>query len=451
MRVAGFDAVVELLAQPRRELGDEILDLVLAAPGRARLDDVAELLEHRQVDPHRLVDAGPLHLHHDVRPVGQLRPVHLADRRRRDRLPVEAAEHVAHRDVELLLEHLGDAVTRRRPHVVLQQAELGGRLRRDQVGAGAEHLAELHEHPAALLEREAQAPHRRARRRGVDVVLATESERRAEAVAHRDAGDLGVPLHPPPAPAQRAHRMRHRLQTGLRPHDDPGPGEELEPHRGRHGAEQREEEEVAGEAFGRGMGVGRDPERHHHARRPSRSCRTMSVAANERRTPSTRPMSAPASSANANAGTSSHRSSPRRSNTEVGEGRGHRRPEGASGRSELHHRELAVGVLRAQHLLVELADARLGHLGDERPPLGELPLRHVRRRGTRAARSASRRHPSRSTTHASGRSSQRASGTAITAASTTSGCAMRWPSSSTDEIHSPPDLMTSFARSVIWT
>jgi hypothetical protein len=58
--------------------------------------------------------------------------------------------------------------------------------------------------------------------------------------------------------------------------------------------------------------------------------------------------------------------------------------------------------------------------------------------------------PSHTTTHASGRSSHRASGTAITAASATAGCAMRWPSSSTDEIHSPPDLMTSFDRSLIF-
>ena len=69
--------------------------------------------------------------------------------------------------------------------------------------------------------------------RGVDVVLAAEAERRAEPVAHRDAGDLGVPLHPPPAPAQRADRMRDRLQAGLRPHDDArdGPGTRSTPRR----------------------------------------------------------------------------------------------------------------------------------------------------------------------------------------------------------------------------
>src|SRR5918995_1661238 len=57
--------------------------------------------------------------------------------------------------------------------------------------------------------------------------------------------------------------------------------------------------------------------------------------------------------------------------------------------------------------------------------------------------------PFHTTTVASGRSPQRSSGTPTTAASTTSGCAISRVSSSTEEIHSPPDLITSFARSVI--
>src|SRR3979490_1380791 len=59
--------------------------------------------------------------------------------------------------------------------------------------------------------------------------------------------------------------------------------------------------------------------------------------------------------------------------------------------------------------------------------------------------------PSRSTTQHRGRSAQRSSGLAITAASITSGCDMTSFSSSTEEIHSPPDLITSLARSVICT
>ncbi len=54
-----------------------------------------------------------------------------------------------------------------------------------------------------------------------------------------------------------------------------------------------------------------------------------------------------------------------------------------------------------------------------------------------------------STTQASGRSLHFSSGTAITAASCTAGCAISRFSMSTELIHSPPDLMRSLVRSVI--
>src|SRR5699024_4842652 len=56
--------------------------------------------------------------------------------------------------------------------------------------------------------------------------------------------------------------------------------------------------------------------------------------------------------------------------------------------------------------------------------------------------------PSLRTTATSGRSSHFSSGIPMTAASATSSWAITWFSRSTEEIHSPPDLMTSFARSV---
>src|SRR5215468_3403174 len=94
----------------------------------------------------------------------------------------------------------------------------------------------------------------------------------------------------------------------------------------------------------------------------------MTVAENERRTPSTRPMNALASNAKPNAGTSNHSSSPSRSNTEAASVVVMGAP-ASRARSELLHLELALCVLRAQDLLVELADARLGHFGDEGPAL----------------------------------------------------------------------------------
>ena len=55
--------------------------------------------------------------------------------------------------------------------------------------------------------------------------------------------------------------------------------------------------------------------------------------------------------------------------------------------------------------------------------------------------------PSSSTTQASGRSDHFSSGMPMTAASATFGWAMIAFSSSTDEIHSPPDLTRSLVRS----
>ena len=59
--------------------------------------------------------------------------------------------------------------------------------------------------------------------------------------------------------------------------------------------------------------------------------------------------------------------------------------------------------------------------------------------------------PSRQTQTAIGRSSHFSCGIAITAASAIAGWAIRAFSRSTDEIHSPPDLITSFERSLIIT
>lgn len=71
------------------------------------------------------------------------------------------------------------------------------------------------------------------------------------------------------------------------------------------------------------------------------------------------------------------------------------------------------------------------------------------RSSSQAFRSSARAaEPGRKVTNANGRSSQRVSGTPITAASTTSGWLTRVVSRCTELIHSPPDLITSLARSV---
>jgi hypothetical protein len=110
--------------------------------------------------------------------------------------------------------------------------------------------------------------------------------------------------------------------------------------------------------------------------------------------------------------------------------------------------QLTLGEPSAKYLLVELADAGLRDLVDEGVLVGDPPLRHAVAQEV-ASSSALTCSPSSTTTQASGRSCQRSSGLAMTATSKIFGWAANSFSRPTDEIHSPPDLMTSFARSVM--
>ena len=98
-------------------------------------------------------------------PVEQAAAVHLTDRRRRERLPVELREHRLDRGAELVFEELLDLGPVGRRDVVLQQPELVDHGRGQQVGPCRQDLAELHEHVPGVLERAPHAHRHRARAR----------------------------------------------------------------------------------------------------------------------------------------------------------------------------------------------------------------------------------------------------------------------------------------------
>jgi len=110
--------------------------------------------------------------------------------------------------------------------------------------------------------------------------------------------------------------------------------------------------------------------------------------------------------------------------------------------------EVAFFEPLAQNLLVELADAGLRHLVDEGDLLGHPPLGDVveqeRPQLLGVAGLALDRDDARQRALAPA-----VVGRAMTAASATFGWAMSAFSRSTEEIHSPPDLMTSLERSEI--
>ena len=121
-------------------------------------------------------------------------------------------------------------------------------------------------------------------------------------------------------------------------------------------------------------------------------------------------------------------------------------PAGGASSGLVGVRQLVVGEPGPQVLLGELADRGLRHLVDEHHVVRQPPLRHPRRRNSISS-SLVAVASGLSTTAASGRSCQRGCGTAMTAASATAGWAIRWFSSSTELIHSPPDFTRSLVRS----
>ena len=109
--------------------------------------------------------------------------------------------------------------------------------------------------------------------------------------------------------------------------------------------------------------------------------------------------------------------------------------------------QFVAGELLPQRALGELPDAGLRHLVDELHGVGQPPA--SRTSGSRCSRtSVGRQRLARLDHHAGQRPLHPLLvGTPITAASATFGCAMISFSSSTELIHSPPDLTRSFVRS----
>ena len=114
--------------------------------------------------------------------------MHLADRRGRERLLVELGEQPLDRLAELRADRALDVRERERAHVVLEPAQLGDDVGRNDVGPRREQLPELHERRPELVEHLAQMPP--ARRARLVALAAAAVDDVAEAVPHRDLGDL---------------------------------------------------------------------------------------------------------------------------------------------------------------------------------------------------------------------------------------------------------------------
>ena len=105
----------------------------------------------------------------------------------------------------------------------------------------------------------------------------------------------------------------------------------------------------------------------------------------------------------------------------------------------------------AQHEFLNLARRGLRQLGDESERVRALEVREPLAREGAQLGLGGREAPGFSTTNACGASPHCSCGSPTTATSWTAGCRSSTPSTSTDEMFSPPLMITSFIRSRIST
>ena len=109
-----------------------------------------------QVDGHELFHTWPEHLH-DHGPSVHLRPVHLSQARRGDRLALERVEELVHGLLELGLDDVDDLRGWIRRHLILQRADRGEVGLREDVGPRAQELRELDERRTEIRHRLGEA------------------------------------------------------------------------------------------------------------------------------------------------------------------------------------------------------------------------------------------------------------------------------------------------------
>ena len=232
---------VELPVQRRREVLEHGAHVEHRAEARPIRDLLGEQLEQREVLLDELPGVRSLHLGDDLLAVREDRPVHLRDGPGGEREGIDPVEDVFPGDAQLLLHDPDDLLLAERRDVVLQGRELVDELRREEVGPRGQHLTELAEGGAELLERGAHAL-------GLSLpadrpLLIGPAEELPQPVLGEDGGDL------------RAAGGQARLGLGL----DVGAPE----HRGALGVPDRGHGPVRGvHDDDRAAGVVADPVRH---------------------------------------------------------------------------------------------------------------------------------------------------------------------------------------------
>ena len=243
--VAALAQVIQLVAHGIGELLDHLLQVLEDRRVDAARRQVRQVAQDLQIQLNLAGDAGLLDLDHHLAAIAQRGGVDLADRGAGQRRMVEAGEDALGRRAQLGLQQRRDLGVRHRRQAVLQRRERLDVGVRQDIGAGAEDLAQLDEGGAKLLQRQAQRLRAAARVERLGHGHGAAPHQQAEAVAREHRDDL--PLPPQPAGLARLDHGRrgrrggrdpldaHRACTSpgiVPPRPGPGPGRPRSPCRG---------------------------------------------------------------------------------------------------------------------------------------------------------------------------------------------------------------------------
>ena len=121
--IARFALVIKLVFQRNAKLLEHVEQPVAPAELRVRVDEVGDLCQHFEVVRDLPRDVGPLDLDDDATPVTQRGAVHLPERRRGDRIPLETRKRLRDAHAELGRDDLLDGRVIERLDVVLQAGQ----------------------------------------------------------------------------------------------------------------------------------------------------------------------------------------------------------------------------------------------------------------------------------------------------------------------------------------
>ena len=155
--VACLERKIELAHQRAAKLFDHAGRLVTARLGDFAFDDSREVRKQAHVGLDLGFDARTANLQHDLAAVEQPCPMHLGDRCGTGRFAFKVDEYLGGRPAERSFDDRQDLLERHGRDAGVQARQFFGPLGRQQILARRQHLAELDEGGAELLEGQSQA------------------------------------------------------------------------------------------------------------------------------------------------------------------------------------------------------------------------------------------------------------------------------------------------------